>query len=73
MYTWKKTVYIINLLTVSSSYDIEKNNDLLACPTVIDSHPEEGGDPKGVQVTVLRLYLVLSLVPLSLQSIKTSK
>lgn len=62
---WRKTVYIMNLTTSSSNYHIEKNN-LPACLTVTDSHPEGGGDPKGGQVTVLCLHPVLSLAPLSL-------
>lgn len=49
----------MNLTTASSNYDIEKNNDLPACLAVTDSHPEESGDPKGVQVTVLCLCSVL--------------
>lgn len=63
---WKKSVYIMNLTTASSNYDIEKNNDLPVCLTVTDSHPGQGGDPKGVQVTALCLYPALSLASLSL-------
>lgn len=48
MHIWKRLVYIMNLTTACSNYDIEKNNDVPACLTVTDSHPEEGGDPKGV-------------------------
>lgn len=66
MHIWKRLVYIMNLTIASSNYDIEKNNDVPACLTVTDSHPEEGGDPKDVQVTAPCLYPVLSLAPLSL-------
>lgn len=48
MHIWKRLVYIMNLTTACSNYVIEKNNDVPACLTVTDSHPEEGGDPKGV-------------------------
>lgn len=56
----------MNLTAASSNYDIEKKNYLPACLIVTDSHPEEGADPKGVQVTVLYLHPVLPLAPLSL-------